>query len=141
MTLDTAGQLPRQMIEAALTRHPEALVAATISLWRQLAPELILIIGEGGFKALYARSMRLASVQFSWLKHEGAALSSADPFEPLRQRLETRDLQQATDASIALFTLFFDTLASLIGEGLTTHLLQDSWSQSPAEILRKDVPQ
>ena len=139
--LGTAGQLPRQMFEAALARQPEAVVTATIGLWRQLAPELSLIIGEGGFKALYARSLRLASVQFSWLKHEGAALSSADPFEPLRQRLETRDLQQATDASIALFIIFFDTLASLIGEGLTTHLLQEGWSPSPAETLRKDVPQ
>ena len=139
--LGTAGQLPRQIIEAALARQPEARVAATISLWRQLAPELILIIGEGGFKALYARSMRLACVQFSWLKHEDAALTSADLFEPLRQRLETRDQQLATDASIALFTLFFDTLASLIGEGLTTHLLQEGRSPSPAENLRKDAPQ
>lgn len=131
---DIAYQLPRQMVEAALARHPEALVAATLGLWRQLALELIPIIGDEGFKAIYVRSLRMASTQFLGLKQVVAPVSGGDAFEPLRQLLETRDLEQATKASIGFFMIFFDTLTSLIGEGLTTHLLHTAWGQRFSEI-------
>ena len=124
----------RQIIETALTRHPGSMADATLHLWRKLAPDLISIIGELGFVALYSRSISLAQVQHPWIMREGAALTSKELFAKLQQCLQAKDAMQAAQASLLLFTIFLDTLALLIGEALTEHLLFSAWSRQPSDI-------
>jgi DNA-binding GntR family transcriptional regulator len=128
----------RQIIEAALARHPEAVVLVTICLWQRLAPELVSIIGEGGFKPLYARSVRLSCAQYPWLAPAAAAAPGEERFAPLQALLQAQDLTQALQGSAALFNIFLDLLASLIGEVLTTHLLSSAWSQGTSATPAKD---
>ena len=136
--MKTTDQLLYQISEAALARHPGAVVDATIHLWRKLAPELIPIIGERGFETLYSRSIRLACAQYPWMKQGGEELPDNNDFSQLRQCLQTQDDAQASQASMALFTIFFDTLASLIGEALTKHLLRSAWGQETSEIRKEN---
>lgn len=136
--MKTTDQPLHQISEAALARHPGAVVDATIHLWRKLAPELIPIIGERGFETLYSRSIRLACVQYPWMKQGGEGPPDNNDFPQLRQCLQTQDDAQASQASMALFTIFFDTLASLIGEALTKHLLRSAWGQETSEIRREN---
>jgi len=127
------------MIEAALANQPAAGVCLTILLWEQLAPELILIIGEGGFKPLYNRSIRLAGVQYPLLVRKNAAGSGSQIFAGLQASLHRQDPMQVMLASAALFDIFLNLLASLIGEELTTHLLHSAWSNKISEIPAKDL--
>lgn len=138
--METIESPRRRMVEAALTRHPEAVVQTTIRLWEQLAPELISIIGEGGFKPLYARSIRLACKQHAWLAQHVASAWDKERFTELRTGLQAQDPAQASHASLDLFTIFLDLLASLIGEELTTHLLYSAWSKETSETPAKDLP-
>ena len=124
----------RQIIEAALARHPGPVADAALQLWRKLAPELITIIGELGFDALYARSIRLARLRHPWIKQDASTLSGDDVFAPLQQSLQAQDQAQAGLASLALFTNFFDTLALLIGEALTKHLLHSAWGKEASDL-------
>ncbi len=120
----------RQLIEAAaLAPHGGPVAEHTPRLWRTLAPELISIIGERGFDALYSRCVRLARREHPWLRQDGgAAPAGGDIFTPLEQSLQAQDTAPAAQASLTLFIIFFDTLTALIGEALTTHLLRSAWS-------------
>ena len=128
----------RQIIEAALARHPGPVADTALHLWRKLAPELITIIGELGFDALYARSIRLARLRHPWIRQDASTLSGDDVFAPLQQSLQAQDQAQAGLASLALFTHFFDALASLIGEALTKHLLRSAWGQETPDLRGKN---
>jgi hypothetical protein len=139
--METTDRPRRQLMQAALMGHPQAVVQNTIGLWERLAPELISIIGEGGFNPLYARSVRLACVQYPWLAQEARAFAgNKERFAALHERLQAQDITQAGLASMALLNIFLDVLASLIGEGLTTHLLRLASSQQTFETPPEDLP-
>ena len=129
-----------QLIASALIQHPDAVAPTTVRLWRELAPELISIIGEGGFKPIYARSVRLACRQYSWMAHDSVQPTGHESFAELQACLQGRDSAHARQASLALFTIFLDVLASLIGEELTTHLLHLAWRKETSETPAKDLP-
>lgn len=136
--MQTPDHPRRQMIDAALSSHPQAVVQVSIRLWEQFAPELISIIGEDGFKLLYARSVRLASVRYPWLAHNVASAGDHELFAPLQAHLQAQEVAQAMQASSALLNTFVDLLASLIGEALTSHLVSSAWRQETSEIPAKD---
>ena len=129
----------RQMIQDALKRQPDAAVQTIIDLWELLAPELIAIIGEGGFTPLYARSIRLACKQHAWLAQHAARPAGKERFSELRNGLQAQNPAQAIQASLDLFTIFLDVLALLIGEELTTHLLHSAWSNKISETSARDL--
>lgn len=128
----------RQLIQATLARHPEAVVQASILLWERLTPELVSIIGEGGFRPLYTRSVRLSCAHYPWLAPAAALAPGEARFAALQALLEAQDQAQALQGSAALFNIFLDLLASLIGEVLTTHLLSSAWSQGTCTTPAKD---
>ena len=133
----TTIDLPlRQIIKAELARRPGPVADTALDLWRKLAPELITIIGEIGFVALYSRSVSLARVQHPWIMKDGAALTSNELFAKLQQCLQAKDAIQAAQASLLLFTIFLDSLAALIGKALTKHLLLLAWNRQPSDIQR-----
>ena len=124
----------RELIAAALAERPEAVVLVSIALWNSFAPELIAIIGAGGFKSLYTRSVKVASGRFPWLLAELAMPGYTDEFFELRSCLSGQPLAEAALASEELFNKFFDLLASLIGESLTNQILSSAWSPRASEI-------
>ena len=116
-------------------RHPQAMVQNTIRLWERLDPELISIIGERGFNPLYAKSVRLACMQYPWLGQEATTFAgNNERFVALEERLQAQDIMRAGLASMALFNIFLNELASLIGEGLATHLLRLTSSQQISAV-------
>ena len=138
--METYKNFRQQLLEASLARFPDAVVPTTICFWEQLAPELISIIGEGGFKPLYARSIRLAGKQHAWLLPCAAKPAVGERFNELAACLQAQDVLDAQQASLDLFSIFLDVLASLIGEELTTHLLHSAWSNKISETPAKDFP-
>ena len=127
-----------EIIEAALALHPGPAADTALHLWRKLAPELITIIGDLGFDALYARSIRLARLRHPWIRQDASTRCSDDVFAPLQQSFQAQDAVQASLASLALLTIFFDSLALLIGEALTKHLLCLAWGQQTSDLQGKN---
>lgn len=111
-------------------QRPGAIIDVSISLWESLALELIAIIGEDGFQSLYARSAHLNSVAFPWLLLDHVTQISTSRFAGLQISLEKRNLTapaEVNEASKALLITFVDILALLIGDPLTTSILQSAW--------------
>lgn len=136
--METTEPTRDQLIEAALTTQPETVADATLYLWEQLAPQLVSIIGEGGFKPLYARSLRLAAKQHPWMAPDLAKSAIQERFTDLQACLSQQDAAEARLGSLALFNIFLGVLASLIGEKLTTYLLHSAWRKDTSETPAKD---
>lgn len=111
-------------------QRPEAVPDVTISLWENLASELIAIIGDGGFQSLYARSIHLTRATFPWLTPVHPAQGSNSQLAGLKKDLEGQDVAQAGEASITLLITFINILAVLIGELLTASILHAAWDDS-----------
>jgi len=124
----------RKLIAAALAVRPEEVVETTLSLWSRLAPELTAVVGAGGFMSLYSRSVKVTGGRYSWLLSEIAKPNYADGLSELRARLGHQTPAQAHLASEDLLNVFFDLLVSLIGESLTSQILDSAWSPPAPEV-------
>ncbi len=106
-------------------------VARSLRTWELLAAHLSPLIGEAGFCALYGRTMRLVIAQYPWLT---PALSS-QPIDALlstlKENLSSIDPASAGQATGALLDTFTRLLSGLIGEALTTRLLNTAWADVP----------
>lgn len=91
--------------------------------WQQLAAQLSPLIGDSGYCALYGRSARLASQQFSWLVPIPSRTSMAALLTGLRAQFAVAGPADASLANAALLTIFKKLLTGLIGEALTMQIL------------------
>jgi hypothetical protein len=126
------------MIRKAVMQRPEAFIDVTIHLWERLASELSTIIGDGGFHSLYMRSVYVNSVQFPWLTQTHQQQQTDSRFNDLIINLEAHDVNEASEASIALLTTFIDILTTLIGDPLIIGLLQSAWGDDALDIAIKE---
>ena len=83
----------------------------------RLAP----IIGEDGFRILFARSLHRARAEHPWLARE--AVSPDNAFSSLTQSFASRPPEQAALGIRALVAHFDDLLHALIGKELAARLL------------------
>jgi hypothetical protein len=123
------SDLPRHQIIKSLMASPTGSVAdASIILWEQIATQIISIVGEDGFNSLYARSLFLTQSEFPLLAAGSLAPPQSDHrFAGLKESLEGMAPAQASEANTLLLIKFTDILASLVGEQLTSHILQLAW--------------
>jgi hypothetical protein len=98
-----------------------AIAKAAVSSWARLQSRLVPIIGEDGFRVLYARSLHRARLKHPWLARD--PVKGDLPYEALHASLEMESAQRATEGSRALRENFNDLLNSLIGEELATRLM------------------
>lgn len=114
----------------------------SIGLWLQLAAELGLLIGDGGFLPLYRRSVQLSLASFPWLQpvNEAIPLASCDTrFASLKKSIDEQDAGVASQASAFLLNTFIDMLASLIGETLTIGILRSAWANTLFDLIDKEL--
>lgn len=137
-TTDTTRE---QLVRRALLQRAESVGSASTVLWDRLATDLISIIGHGGFAALYSRSIHHAGMTFTWLSSIQLGQSSDLHFADLKSRLEGREATEAREASVALLTTFIHILEALIGELLTTRILQSAWGEDATDTPEKEVQQ
>lgn len=110
-----------------------------MALWDGLATELISIIGQGGFAALYSRSVHQAGMRFPWLSPMQLKQPTDFRFADLKSCLDERDATEAREASVALLATFIDILETLIGEQLTNSILQSAWGKDATDTPEKEV--
>jgi hypothetical protein len=108
--------------DIARSGHAQALVQPWSRLGRQLVP----LIGEGGFVALFTRSTRLLSPPRAWLSIDAARRTSALLLAALEQDLAGADPLDAAATHEELMGTFVRQLGALIGPTLTARLLADT---------------
>jgi len=89
--------------------------------WEEARRRLVPVIGESGFRILFARSLHLARREAPWLAV--ASPATDEPFDDLRSSLARESQERALEAERALRAEFIDLLHTLVGEGLTSRLL------------------
>lgn len=114
---------------------------AASCLWNQAACELALLIGQGGVRAIYARSLHLARSRYPWLPEPADPTQSDPPFTELRVTLERQAAPDALEAGAAFLVTFTDLLATLIGEAVTTGLMNSAWPDRAPSLAAKEPEQ
>ena len=137
--MQTTDMLRHLLIKRVTTHRHENGLDAGADLWRQMATQLVLIIGSGGFDSLYARSVYLGRATYPWLGG-GSGLSETDHrFSDLKASLQMQSPTLARDANCLLLITFTDILASMIGERLTTRILDSAWTTGAQGTPDKEV--
>lgn len=114
-------------------------LAVTVErLLRRLITHLGRVVGDGGVRAMLARSVRL-----QWADHPALrtiTLDDADLPACIAATLRGMPQNHALEAAEALLTTFIEVLASLIGATLTWRLLGDIWpaGADPLPISRRN---
>lgn len=139
----TESDLRRAAIRETLAHHAgktpdaNAIAAATILTWGQMAIRLAPVIGARGVDVLIRRALHLTHLAFPWLVVAGGENEeheeSIAPLTSLTACLADREPAVVIEASAALLITFTEQLTTLIGESLTARLLGPVWvSSSPA---------
>ena len=130
----------RQAIQRVLAREAgsdadaKALAAAALRVYATLAGQLALLIGDGGVRALTARSLHLVQRDFPWLAEAHGPGPSEGPLAQVRFLLERQEPAVARQAASAVLATLGGLLATLIGEALTMRVLRAAWpSAFPGE--------
>src|SRR5512140_1538455 len=118
-----------------------AVAEAALGLWIRAACELALLIGKGGVRAIYARSLHLARSSYPWLPEAADPAQSDPPFTELRATLERQAAPDALKAGTAFLVAFTDLRATLIGEALTTGLMNSAWPDRASGLAAKEAEQ
>jgi hypothetical protein len=108
--------------DSARPDHAQALIQPWSRLGRQLVP----LIGEGGFVALFSRSVRLLAPPRPWLSIDAARRTSTLLLSALEHDLGAADPAEAAAAHEELMGIFVRQLGALIGPALTARLLAET---------------
>jgi hypothetical protein len=104
------------------TTHP-----ASFQVTERLRPHLATLMGNGGFRALLARALVLASEEVPWLRDiqvsgEGSLQGLTTP----HPRLKPAEIREG---QIVLLAQLLGLLVAFIGPGLTLGLLGEIWPE------------
>ena len=113
---------PKKRTARPVISNPVA--ADAVRDWESVQAQLAPIIGESGFRVLFARSLHRARLEHPWLARDAAPEES--PFATLKTSLDSQPRERAALGSQALSDHFNNLLAALIGEDLMTRLLGSS---------------
>ena len=123
----------RRAIQRALTREAgtgadaKAVAAAALRVYAALAGQLALLIGDGGVRALTARSLHLVQRDFPWLAEAQETNTSQGPFAQLGFSLERQEPAVAAEGAAAALATLGGLLETLIGEALTMRVVRAAW--------------
>lgn len=136
--METNELLRHQLIASLATQYADAVADGAIRLWDLMATQIISIVGEGGFNALYARSVFLTQSSHPWLAADAPSTETGSRFAELKMSLQGQAPAQANAANMQLMITFTDILASLIGEPLTARILRTAWSHEAQDRTGKE---
>lgn len=130
--LETAKRL--LMHERGDDEHP---ANSSARAYKKLHDRLAPLIGSAGFRALFFRGQKTASLAGFTFLESGAAGPEADLGKQLHDNLHGREPVEAAEAATVVFATFFGLLTTFIGDRLTRQVLRGAWPDiteaTPAE--------
>lgn len=116
------------LLAAQISHDCDAISETAVRSWRQLAAHLTPYIGEAGFCALYGRAIRIAQSDYHWISLPPSSASPRIVFDALAQNLTAMEARIAAQAHAKILEIFTTLLSNLIGEVLTTQILNSAWA-------------
>ena len=107
-----------------------------MQLWVKMSVEIVTIIGLDGFNALYKRSIILAEATSPWQESDTKEIQNYDIITLLKQSSGTQTPTQIRSIHCLLLTTFTDILSSLIGDQLTSRILDVAWESTAINQVR-----
>jgi hypothetical protein len=104
---------------------------SAVVVWQELDAALSPIIGRRGVAALFKRSVLLTAPAHPSLVAAHWDVETGGDFESLRASLKQQSVAHAIATNGALLRQFVDLLIALIGESLTSRLLQSAIDHPP----------
>jgi hypothetical protein len=94
--------------------------------WRCISRQLVALIGESGFCALFGRALRTMAARYEWLSVDPTRKSIDGLLGALERDMADVEPAVADIANTELLNTFTKQLSSLIGEALTARLLDQA---------------
>lgn len=106
---------------------------AAFQVFEKLRPHLATLMGKGGFRALLARALALASADVSWLSalHVDAD-GSLEQSEDLKAQVDPKEM---VEGCVVLATQLLGLLVAFIGDDLALRLVREAWPKLPLNKL------
>lgn len=98
---------------------------AAFHVIEKLRPRLANLMGKGGFRALLARALVLASAEFSWLS--AVKVKADGTLEGLEAVQPRTDPAEFLEGKVVVVAHLIGLLVALIGPDLTATLAADIW--------------
>jgi len=102
---------------------------ATFHAVVRLRPQLAVLMGNGGMRALLLRALVLASAEMPWLRavHVDASASLVG-LEAPQEKLPPKEF---FEGKVVLLAQVFSLMETFIGEAMTLRLVQEAWPEVP----------
>ena len=104
--------------------------------FEKMRPQLVPLMGTGGFQVLLARALALARSEVPWLRavqvNEDGSLAGLEAV-----RAQT-DPAEFLEGGVVLLSRLLGLLVAFIGENLTLRLLREAWPNVPLNDLDWD---
>jgi hypothetical protein len=99
--------------------------------WGRIGEQLVPLIGELGFCALFGRAARLLATRYDWIGAVASGKSAAALLAALEAAMMAIDPAEGRIANAELLATFTRQLTALVGEALTARLLASAEDRPP----------
>ena len=116
----------------------EAIAAAVQRSYADLEGAAAPLIGKVGLEALTGRTLYLLNRNYQWLALTNEPSEWTGPLAQIIVGLKRQTPEVAREAAGAMFSTLAGLIATLIGEPLTTRLLQAAWPDVFPDVRTKE---
>jgi hypothetical protein len=99
--------------------------------WQRMGKQLVPLIGELGFCALFGRAARLLASRYDWIGALAPCKSAAALLASLEEAMMAIDPAEGRIANAELLATFIRQLTALVGDALTARLLASAKDLTP----------
>lgn len=121
----------RQTSDQGPASEPARQVHQMMAPWVRIKDQLVPLIGELGFCALFGRAARLLAARYDWIDVDASRKSAFALLAALEQAMAAVDPAEARIANAELMATFTRQLSALVGEALTARLLATAEERPP----------
>jgi hypothetical protein len=103
--------------------------SATFHAIDRLRPQLAILMGTGGMRALLLRALVLACVEVPWLR--ALRVNASASLEGLEKPCAQLQPSEFLEGKVVLLAQVFGLMEAFVGENLTLRLVQTAWPDFP----------
>jgi hypothetical protein len=109
---------------------------ADFNACEKLRPNLALLMGNAGYRALLSRALALAQAEVPWLR--AVHVKTDGSLEKVEEHHAQLDLDELFEGRVVLLAQLLGLLVAFIGENLTLRLVREVWLQAQLDDLDFD---